>query len=125
MKLTYTGILTTMVFLVILSCKNDNLEEVHPLLFCDTIPALTYENDIKPILAVSCGTDDNNCHIPGGGQSDFTSYDETKAAAESGNLMGTILHLSGFPPMPNDGRPFDDCNINKIRAWINRGTPRQ
>jgi hypothetical protein len=48
-------------------------------------------------------------------------YADVKEHADHGDLMGTITHAAGFPAMPQGGTKLSDCNINKIRAWINRG----
>ena len=50
-------------------------------------------------------------------------YDNLKPFAESGTLLGVITHAQGFMPMPQDASKMSDCNINKIRSWIENGMP--
>jgi len=37
-------------------------------------------------------------------------------------LMGTIQHLTGFTPMPNEAPPLTKCEIIQIQKWINDTT---
>jgi mono/diheme cytochrome c family protein len=86
---------------------------------CDTAN-MTYSTDIKPILQANC----YSCHGNGnaeGGRS-LGSYESVKDAVEDGNLIGTITHAAGYPPMPQGGAKLSDCDINKIKAWINSGS---
>jgi len=103
------------------SCKSDNFEEMFPA--CDTTETITWQADILPIMETRCGTDRSSCHFLGGNLVYLGSYDETMDVANDGDLLGVILHQSGYPPMPGDGGMLDDCSIDKIRAWINRGYP--
>ncbi len=87
---------------------------------CDTTN-MSYTGDVKPILQSNC----YNCH--GNGSADggisLDSYSGVEAVAANGDLIGTITHTSGYPPMPEGGGKLSDCDINKIKAWINRGIP--
>ena len=56
------------------------------------------------------------------------TYDQVKAkAAETRNgnsvLYGAVAHLSGFSPMPQGRGKLSDCDISKIKAWIDAGMP--
>jgi hypothetical protein len=41
--------------------------------------------------------------------------------ADNGKLVGAITHAAGFLPMPQSAPKLSDCNINKIKDWVNRG----
>jgi hypothetical protein len=89
---------------------------------CDTT-GMSYQNDIVPILSANCYA----CH---GENSNANSmgiilegHSNILPKATSGTLLGVITHAGGFPPMPKDGSKLSDCNINKIRAWIDAGAP--
>lgn len=85
---------------------------------CDTV-AMKYAANIKPILQSAC----YSCHGNGlnSGGVTLDTYAGVKAVAGNGRLMGAITHASGYAPMPQGGSKLSDCNINKIRGWINHG----
>lgn len=114
--------------LLMVSCSKDNEAALNPNPTdttgpggntCDTAN-MKYAADVQPIISASC----YGCH--GGGSASggvsLDSYAKLKAQADNGNLLGTITHASGFPAMPLGGTKLSDCNINKIRSWINHGT---
>lgn len=45
------------------------------------------------------------------------------ASAQSGALLGSIKHESGYQAMPQNQDKLDDCTIAKIEAWILAGAP--
>jgi len=81
----------------------------------DNVSFSTY---VKPALA-SCTT----CHKTGnaGGGVNLDSYAGFKSAAVSGKLYGAISWSSGFMAMPQGGLKLPDCNISKIKSWIDAG----
>jgi hypothetical protein len=85
---------------------------------CDTAN-MTYSADIKPILQANC----YSCHSSGSAEGGVTlnTYEGVKNVAEDGDLIGTITHSPDYPPMPQGGAKLSDCDINKIKAWINSG----
>lgn len=85
---------------------------------CDTVN-MTYSTNIKPILQSNCYSCHGNGQINGGVTLD--TYAGVKTVADNGKLIGVITHAAGFPAMPQGGAKLSDCNINKIRDWINRG----
>jgi mono/diheme cytochrome c family protein len=80
---------------------------------------MTYSNDVQPILEANCYSCHGNGNINGGVTLD--NYAGVKAVADNGFLVGVITHAAGYPPMPDGGGKLSDCNINKIKDWINRG----
>jgi hypothetical protein len=44
-------------------------------------------------------------------------------AVNSGRLWGALNHQTGFSPMPKDAPKLSDCDLSKIRIWIDDGTP--
>lgn len=85
---------------------------------CDTVN-MTYSSDVKPILEANCYSCHGNGNTNGGVTLD--SYASVNSFAGSGDLIGVITHASGYPPMPEGGAKLSDCDINKIKDWINRG----
>lgn len=85
---------------------------------CDTV-SMKFARDVFPIISANCFS----CH--GNGQAlggiSLETYTQISQRAGNGSLMGSITHASGFTPMP-EGRPkLSDCNINKIKNWIDGG----
>jgi hypothetical protein len=86
---------------------------------CDT-SSVTFAGSITPLLnSYGC----TNCHSGTNppGNITLTSYNGVKAKINDGRLWGAINHLPGFRPMPEGGNKMNNCDINKFRAWINRG----
>jgi hypothetical protein len=114
------------------SCYYDNQEVLHPSgTTCDTAGiAISYATDIVPILSASCSINNSSCH------NSSTSFrldtytgvhDQAVAISSScsGLLVLAIKHQCVAPVdfMPQGGTMLDNCNIMKIEAWVNRGTP--
>lgn len=114
------------------SCNYNNEEEKYPKtvnqVLCDTAN-VSFKNTIQPILITNCYA----CHseaksqIEGGGYN-FEGYDNLMAnglidagKAESSKMYKSVAHLSNAQPMPKDRQKLADCDINRIKAWINQG----
>ncbi len=117
------------IFLTIFSCSNDNFEDIHPGIYdpstepCDTA-GMTYDVDMVPIFLASCGSDRTACHkSPNTQDINLDNYFDARDLAVNGDLMGSILHQTGYEPMPDGGGFLDQCSTNKIQNWIDRGCP--
>lgn len=112
--------------LAVWSCSKSNETTVanpgngnggNPTPTCDTA-GMQYTANVLPIIRTNC----YGCHGNGaasGGVS-LDSYEKLRTQAASGKLLAVITHAAGVPPMPQGGK-LSDCDINKIRSWINRG----
>lgn len=101
------------------SCYYDNYDDLaSDIGVCDTV-SMTYTTDIAPIMTQHC----TSCH--GGaapaGNIPLENYNDVKAAALNGSLLGTMDHASGWSAMPKNQPKLDDCTIDKVHAWINQG----
>lgn len=87
---------------------------------CDT-STVSYAIHIQPIIENSCV----GCHRPQslGGGIDLSTYTGVKAEANTMRLLKVITYAPGFKKMPLGGNQLPGCEINKIRAWINAGSP--
>ncbi|MFT3701867.1 MAG: hypothetical protein QM802_05845 [Agriterribacter sp.] len=87
---------------------------------CDTT-GMTYSSDILPIITNNC----YSCHGSGNITDDINldGYSNLKTYVDNGYLIGAITHASGYTPMPYNSEKLSDCEINKIKAWINSGAP--
>ena len=90
---------------------------------CDT-SNVTYSSTITGIIS-SYGCLAANCHggtnPPAGFRLD--SYDNVKAKVTDGRLFGAVNHSPGFQPMPENAGKMNQCDIDKIKAWIDAGAP--
>lgn len=87
---------------------------------CDTTN-VTFSAVIKPIIQNKC----QGCHqgtSPGGGVN-LSTYLGVQGSAIDGSLMGTIQHLAGWSAMPKNTTRLPDCDIAKIRIWVDAGAP--
>ncbi len=103
------------------SCYYDNAEDLLGSTVCDTT-AVSYANDIVPIISGSCFV----CH----GTGSFTSagagillegYDAMSANALSGALSGVIDHAPGYSAMPKSSPQLPACDRALVRNWAAQG----
>jgi uncharacterized membrane protein len=124
----YLFAITIIVATIVLSqsCYYDNKEELYQFLIsdCDTLN-VTYSNQVVNTLnQQTC----MNCHATAfaassGGGIDLETYDNLKIYAQNGSLYGSVIHQSGFSPMPSAGVTIPECDQNIIKAWIDAGLP--
>lgn len=85
---------------------------------CDTTK-FTYQADIAPIILNNCGS--AACH--GTGARVLVDYNGIKPFATDGTLIGAITHTVGYKPMPTAVSTLSNCQITKIKKWVNNGAP--
>lgn len=102
------------------SCKYNNLEDLNPV--CDTA-GVTYGGTIIPILRDNCYRCHGSGSSSGSGGIVLQDYNVLKGYAANGQLYGNIAHLPGYIPMPYGGGKLSDCEIAKIKSWIDKGYP--
>jgi hypothetical protein len=85
---------------------------------CDTAN-VKYSTGVVPILQTNCYGCHGNGVVSGGVALD--NFNTLRTRALNGSLIGVITHAQGYPAMPKGGAKLSDCNINKIRSWINNG----
>jgi uncharacterized membrane protein len=87
---------------------------------CDTTTAVSFTTFVKPIIENRC----QGCHggtIPSGGIN-LTTYAQIKASALTPAFMGSMRKAVGYSFMPKGGLSLTACELNKMEAWIKRGT---
>lgn len=100
------------------ACYYDNEEELYPnssgSANCDTTNQ-TYTKNIKSIIDSRCATP--GCHNVGAPNPDLTTYQNVVA-------LKTRIKVRAIDEktMPA-AAPLPDCEIKKLTAWINAGTP--
>ena len=112
--------ITLLATIFLSSCYYDNYDDLAAGPGdCDTT-AMTYTADIAPIMMAYC----TSCHsgaAPAGNIA-LENYNNVRASALNGSLLGTMDHASGWPAMPKNQPKLDVCTISKVSAWINQGT---
>lgn len=85
---------------------------------CDT-SNVTYSYTIKKIMVDYCV----GCHGYGASVP-LNSYNDVKNAVNNRNLWSSVNHFSGASIMPPDAMSkLSNCNIRKIKIWIDGGMP--
>jgi hypothetical protein len=100
------------------NCAYESEEELFPQMECETA-SVSYSKDILMIL-------ENNCyichasHVQLGGI-ELEGYDNLKRLVDSGFFIGAVTRMPGFSPMPKGQPPLPDCQMEKIKAWVQNG----
>ena len=53
----------------------------------------------------------------------LNTYAGTKKVVDNGKLYGAITHSNRYSPMPQGSTKMNECDIRKIKAWIDAGAP--
>jgi hypothetical protein len=103
------------------SCYYDKESQLYPFSSnCDTLN-VTYSVTIKTILQNGGCFGCHTTPAASGGNIPLDTYSGVQAVAQNGKLLGSISHSPGFSPMPQNGGKLTNCDITKVRAWINKG----
>ena len=105
-------------------CFHDKADQQYPSTgSCDTTN-VRYSVEIKSILDANC----KSCHNGNSSISgiDLYSYPTISALALDGQftygtLLSAVMHKGGAPLMPQNKPMLQDCDINKIAAWVHSG----
>ena len=112
---------------VVVGCSYHKSDIEYPLSTCDTT-IIGYRAEITQILDKYC----KDCHAPQNYASisnqnlyDFKTIHElaTDGKFAKGTLLTAVLQTGEVTPMPFNRLKISDCDIDKIRAWVNRGAP--
>jgi hypothetical protein len=113
--------LFSLAILLLTSCYNDNEYDLYPFSGkCDSTNA-SYTNTIAPIMTSNCNVCHSTAMASGGVITD--NYAGLSIVAGNGKLWGGVNWESGYIAMPNGGSKLSDCNLAKIKNWINAGFP--
>ena len=87
---------------------------------CDSV-SVSFISDVQPIILNKC----IGCHSTANSGNAFitlNNYSGIAAAANTGQLLGSITHSPNYTAMPQNGPMLSTCEIGKIRNWISEGT---
>jgi hypothetical protein len=102
-------------------CAYHNEEDLYPEKpACDTTQ-VTYSATIAPIMTANCNVCHNTVTATGGIITD--THAGLKKTVDDQRLWGAVDHQQGFIPMPQDAGKLSDCNLAKIKKWIDNGAP--
>jgi len=101
-------------------CYYDSEEELYGATSCDTTN-VTYAGTVNIILT------DNFCYTchgtPATNGAPFSLNGYNNLKAHTDRLLGAINHTIGFAAMPMGHPKMNQCDINKIDAWMHAGAP--
>lgn len=108
--------------LTVAGCYYDKEEELYGANgACDT-KNITYSLTVSGLMnsygCLGCHsgpTPDGNINLQG--------HTNVAAVAATGKLYGSISHAPGFQPMPKGSNKMSPCDISRVKAWIDAGTP--
>ena len=110
-------IFTLVMVFGIICCKNKNEDTIYPKPFCDTTN-VTYSAVISPIMQKNCVS----CHCGGftdGAPVELDSFKYCQVVCLNGMLYKAIIGVTRqMPP----GGTLTDCEIAKIKNWLDKGS---
>lgn len=119
LKLSSLLFLVTLIAISLGSCTYQNEEELFGKSNCDPVSQVSLQQDVFPILNTNC----YSCHSAGVATAgiNLENYNSLLGIADSGKLVGTLKHQSGYASMPPGGNKLNDCDILVIETWITEG----
>jgi hypothetical protein len=111
-------ILTT---LLNISCTFESEEDLIKDVECDTTNIIY--SDLTHVFSDICTT----CHNSSSTFKEgiiMDSYENVVSSINSGPVWKAINHEEGVTPMPYQQEQLPECDLKKIRAWIDNGMPR-
>lgn len=81
---------------------------------------VSWSETVQPIINLNCV---DGCHNPiiYSGYIDLSSYSSVVIFAAEGSLLNSILQNGLNAPMPYEAAKLDECDIAKIRNWVEAG----
>jgi len=111
-------ILAVMFVVSLAGCYYNTEEELYGTA-CDTTN-VKYSTTITGLLSTyGC----YGCHTGPGAISNLRLDSHLALSSNISRVWGAINHVSGFVPMPDGGGKMSDCDIKKIKVWMDAGTP--
>jgi len=125
MKILLPIAITFLLIISINGCYYDSQEFLYPQLntSCDTTN-VTFSGSVAPILSNYClSCHSNNTAASFGNNIKLQDYADVKLRVDDGKLIGSIMHSSGYSPMPKGTAPLESCKLTIINKWVNAGAP--
>ena len=123
--------ITTLAFVIFISssCTSDQLSEMPPLEFCDTLQ-VSYNLQVKDIIDTNCAF--SGCHVAGSAApGNYSSYSSMTPFLTDEEFKRFVIDLRNDPelgmppnwptnPCPND---LTDEEFDIISCWVESGYP--
>lgn len=119
MKILITIVVAATGILSFNGCYYDNEDELYNFVReeeCDTTN-VTYTQTIASIFSSNC----NNCHSTSIASGNVVTDNYNDLAANIDAVWSSINYASGYTPMPQGGNKLSDCNLTKIKKWMDGG----
>lgn len=109
--------------MLIHGCYYDNEEDLYPMTSgsdCDTTN-VTYAETVAPILNQNCVC----CHNQNNPTANVIvdNHADLITVVNNESFWGAINHDPNYAAMPQGGAKLPDCDLNKIKTWIDMGAP--
>ena len=117
-----TMLIIFIITLTISSCYYDKEDLINPVNANCDLNAVTYQGTVVALLQSNGCLGCHSGSTPSGNIS-LAGHNNVKVVAQNGKLYGVINHSPGYSPMPQGGNKMNSCAINKIKAWIDAGSP--
>ena len=95
--------------------------DVEPNTTCD-MSNITYSGTVTSILNLN-GCLTANCHGGTNPASGIKLTDYNSVKFMESRLYGSLNHSPGYIAMPENAGKISQCEIDKIKAWIDSGAP--
>ncbi len=118
-------ILPLVILLAFQSCYYDKEELLYPETSstCDTTN-VTFSKSVAPLLSQQClSCHSNSTALSYGANIKLENYTDVKNYATNGQLLGAVIHKTGYSPMPKGASKMTTCKTSTIRIWVNAGSP--
>jgi len=120
-KLLLAAPLFILLSVALTGCYYDKENELYPTgTNCDTTGVISYASAIAPIMVQNC----NVCHSGANPQGSIitSDYANLSVIAKSGQLWAAVNHENGIA-MPQGGDKLPQCDLTKIKKWVDSGSP--
>lgn len=121
MKILYLIPAFLAIILINSSCTFESEEDLAEQTFCDTTD-IVY-SDLTHVFTDICA----NCHNSSSTFQEgivMDSYENVVSSINSGPVWEAINHEAGVTPMPYQQEKLPECDLKKIKAWIDNGMPK-
>lgn len=112
---------TIAAFLLLITILSSCYYDVEPNIACDTT-GVTYSGTITAIIS-SNGCLAADCHGGANPLSGFRLTDYNSVKTMQSRLYGALSHSAGYIAMPQNAGKISQCDIDKVKAWIDAGAP--
>jgi len=106
-------------------CAYENEAELFPRIEKSISPCgtdtVTYAKTIAPLLEQHCTTCHNELVLSG--DVNLEGWAAVKAQADRGALVGAITGAPDYEPMPPGGAFLPNCDVERVKAWVQAGAP--